>query len=347
MKPTFKITVSGTDITPDVSKRLVTLEWLDTITENSDTFTLALDDSGQELAIPTAGALVTIAAGYDYALQEAGRFSLDETELGGGSEENDTLTVSGSSTPFLDKSGKSASDRKTKTWASTTLGNVAKTIAGNLGVTPSVSAKLASVALANEQQSDESDTNFILKLVRREGGYLKFTQGRMVIADEGAGTSTGGQSLNVSLGRRDITKWRVRAGGKSQGITRVKMKYHDFKSGETKTVTADVPKSGSIGQFGVSQADTGTYTPTDFSGQNPWANSAQANSAAKTTAARIARNVRKIELVLPGRLDIVAGGKITLTSEHRVGVAGIWLVKTVRHRISKQGWTMTVEGEGS
>lgn len=341
MTPTYKITVSGKDITSDVSARLVQMEWTDGVDEKSDGFTVTLHDTDNQLSVPKKGAKIELSAGYNGALQKVGDYTVDEAEITG---PPDSLTVRASAAPFVDKSGKSATTRKSKSWEDTTLGDIAKSIAGDLGVQAVVDSDLASIAITNEQQVDESDTNFILRLVRRYGGYLKFTQGRMVLAVEGSGKGAGGAKLTFPLIKSECTKWRVTSGGKAEGLKKVRVKYHDYKTGETKKVDAEIQQPSSAAAFSdVSwfASEENTFTP-----PTPAADEAEATAIAKTVSKRIARSTRSFELVLPGRLDIVAGGKVNL-ADFRDGVNGEWLVKSIRHRIDSGGWSMTVEGEGA
>lgn len=343
MTPGFKLLANGRDITSDVVARGAIVEWSDTVDEGSDSMTVTVADHDNLVAVPKAGVKVELSAGYDGALQKAGTFYVSETEIEGPPER---VTIQATSAPVTAANGQSIAARSSKSWEDTTLGDIAQSIAGKLGVSASVDKELAAVQITNEQQVDQSDTDFLLRLVRRHGGFLKFAQERMVIAKEGSGTSTSGKALTVTLMRSDVSRWSVRAGGKRAAIQKVKMKVHDYETGETSEVEADVPKSGSIGDFGVSQAGSGNYTPVTFTGPNPFAKVEDAQKAAKTTAARLARSSRSFELDLPGRLDIVAGGKVTLAG-FREGVNGEWLVKSVRHRIDSSGWSMSVEGEGS
>jgi uncharacterized protein len=343
MTPGFKLIANGRDITSDVMERHGVVEWTDTVDEGSDGLTITLADTDNLVAVPKAGVKVELSAGYDGALQKAGTFFVSETEIEG---PPDRVIIQATSAPVTAASGQSIAARNSKSWEETTLGAIAQSIAGKLGVQASIDSQLAVIQVTNEQQVDQSDTDFLLRLVRRAGGFLKFTQGRMVIAREGAGTSTGGQALTVQLTRSDLSRWSVRAGGKRAAIEKVKMKVHDYETGETTEVEAEVPKPGSVGEFGVSQAGSGNYTPVSFTGPNPFAKVEDAQTAAKTTAARIARASRGFEIELPGRLDIVAGGKINLSGV-RDGVNGSWLVKSVRHRIDSGGWSMSVSGEGT
>jgi phage protein D len=341
MKPSFRLLVSGEDITADVTRRLVQIEWTDGVEEKSDVFTVTLHDNDNSLAVPKKGAKVELSAGYDNRLQKVGSYTVDEAQVEG---PPDRLTVRGSAAPFVDASGKSASSRVSFSWEETTLGDIATIIAERLGVLPEIDEGLAAIEILNEQQVNESDTNLLLRLVRRYGGFLKFTQGRMVIAEEGAGTGTGGAELTVNLTKSQCSTWRVSSGGKAEGLSKVKVKYHDYETGETKEVEAEVEQPVSAASFSDVPwlaSEENTFTP-----PAPAANEVEAEAIAKTTAKRIARSTRQFEITLPGRLDIIAGGKVNLVG-FRDGVNGRWLVKNVRHRIDSGGWSMTVSGEGA
>lgn len=341
MTPIFKLTVSGQDITADVSKRLVQMEWTDGVEEKSDAFTVTLHDADNKLAVPKKGAKIELAAGYNGALQKVGTYSVDEAEISG---PPDKLTVRGTAAPFVDASGKSATARRSKSWESTTLGEIVQTIASKLGVTAAIDSALSSIEITNEQQVDESDTNFLLRLARRLGGYVKFVDGRMVLAEEGSGKGAGGTSLTATITKQQCTSWRVSSGGKAEGLKKVKVRYHDYQTGETKSVEAEIEKPASAAEFSDVPwlaSNENTFTP-----PAPAASEPEAKAIAKTTAKRIARATRSFEITLPGRLDIVAGGKINLTG-FREGVNGNWLMKNVRHRIDSGGWSMTVSGEGA
>jgi phage protein D len=335
VKPTVKIIVAGNDRTADITARGMIVEWSDSVDEQADALTISVADTGGAIGIPILGATIELSAGYNGALQRVGSFTVESTELEG---PPDRLTVTASSAPIAQAA--SIAGRASQSWEDTTLGAVAQAIAGRLGVSLAIDQQLAAVAVDNEQQTDESDTNFLLRLVRREGGFLKFTDGRMVIAREGAGIGTSGAALSVTLARATITSWRVQAGGKTGAIKKVKARVRNYEEGTDEDVEVNVPQSSSLADF------SGPDATTTFQAVYDYATRPQAEAAAKTTASRIARASRQIELTLPGRLDIVAGGKVQLASI-RQGVDGEWLVKSVRHRIDSGGWSMQVSGEGA
>jgi hypothetical protein len=340
MTPKIRLTVGGKDITADVSKRCGVIEWTDGVEEKSDTLHLTLQDSDNSLEVPKKGAAIELFAGYDGQLQKIGSYTVNEAELAG---PPDTLTVQATAAPFTDKSGKSASTRLTKSWTNTTVGDIAKSIASQLGVSAVVDATIAAIPITNEQQSDESNTNFLLRISRRFGAYLKFVQGRMVVAEEGTGKGAGGAVINATIKKSEVSKWSVKFGGKAEGLTKVVVKYHDYTTGTTKKVEAEITAPASASAFSDVAwlaSKENTFTPS-----TPAASEPEAKAIAKTTAKRIARATRSFSISLPGRLGIIAGGKITLAG-FRNGVNGQWLVKNVSNRIDSQGWAMTVSGEG-
>jgi phage protein D len=340
VKPQYQLIVSGQDITADVTGRAGTIEWSDTVKEGSDALTITMQDTGGSLGIPILGAKVELAAGYDNALQRVGSYTVESADIEG---PPDRLTVACTSAPVAQAGSIAA--RRSKSWEDTTLGDIAKSIAGNLKSTLAISQELASVQIPNAQQVDQSDTDFLLRLVRRHGGFLKFADGRIVIASEGTGTGTGGASLTVSLMRWDVTTWKVSAGGKTQALKKVKVKYHKYDTGETAEVEAEIKQSASAKGF-TEDASWLATTESAFVAPNTASSEEEAKAQAKTAAERIGRSTRQFELTLPGRLDIVAGGKVSLGG-FRDGVNGEWLVKEVRHRMDSQGWSMSVSGEGS
>lgn len=340
MTPTYQILVSGNDITADLSARGAVIEWDDGVEEGSDSLRLTLQDTDNLLAVPKSGSKIELSAGYNGALQRVGSYTVESTEISG---PPDIMTVSATAAPIAQAGSIAA--RSSKSWEGTTLGEIAQTIGAKLSSTLAIDSELAASPVVNAQQVDESDTNFLLRLARRFGGYLKFTDGRIVIAKEGSGVGTSGANLGVSLMRSDVTTWRVSAGGKGQAFKKVKVKYHDYATGDTNEVEAEVEQSASIKGFTEDAAWLATaesaFTPPSIA-----ASADEAKAQAKTAASRIARSSRNFDLTLPGRLDIVAGGKVTL-SGFREGVNGSWLVKNVRHRIDSSGWSMTVTGEGA
>lgn len=247
MRPTFQITAAGADITGDVSSRFVSLDITDTVDETSDSLTLVLEDAAGTMALPASGAKIEVSLGYDGDNQRVGSFVVDEASVEG---PPDQITVTASSTPFVNDrggGGKAAfTSRKSRSFDGKTLGEIAKTIAGECGLTAAVDEQLASIQIPYVAQIDESSANLLVRLARRYGGVLKPADGRLVIASEAGGRSVSGQALEVTLTPADVTSWRFKVGGKNQGVTKVKAKSHDYTKADVDEVDADV----SDDQFG-------------------------------------------------------------------------------------------------
>lgn len=339
MTPTYQILVSGNDITAEVTGRAGVIEWTDAVDESSDALSLTLQNADGLLAVPKSGAKIELSVGYNGMLQRVGSYTVETCEESG---PPDQITISATAAPVAQAGSIAA--RRSKSWEDTTLGDIVQSIAGTLGSTAAIDPELETVQITNEQQVAESDTNFLLRLVRRHGGFLKFADGRLIIASEGAGKGTGGAELKVILTRSQIRRWRVKAGGKGQSFKIVKVKFHDFSTGSTNEVEAEVQAPASMSQLtsDVSWLETSESV---FSPHTIAADEVQAKAVAKTTAKRIARSSREFEISLPGRLDVVAGGKIQLVGISE-GANGEWLVKSCSHRLDARGWSMTVQGEG-
>jgi phage protein D len=72
----------------------------------------------------------------------------------------------------------------------------------------------------------------------------------------------------------------------------------------------------------------------------------EAKASAKTQAKRIERSKKSVELTMPGTNAIIAGMHINLAG-FRQGISGRYKVVTVRHTVSRSGWTTSITGEGA
>jgi phage protein D len=241
MTPTFSIKAAGNDISADISARLVTLETVDTVDETSDGLTLVLEDVGGALALPKSGARLEVAIGYDGQNATLGSFVVDEVTVDG---PPDLVTVTASSTPFVsDRDGKGAASftsRKSRSWEGKTIGEIVSTIAGECGLTPVVDQNLKDVTIPHISQVSESDMNLLVRIARQYGAVLKPADGRIVLAGEAGGQTTSGAALEMTLTPLDVTSYRVKFGGRDQGVTKVKSRVLNYETAEEDEVEAEV-----------------------------------------------------------------------------------------------------------
>lgn len=241
MRPTFSISVAGSDITSDVSARFVSMDITDTVDENSDGMTLVLEDTTQDLALPKSGAKLEVSLGYDFQNVRIGSYVVDEVTVDG---PPDLVNISASSTPFVtDRNGggnASFTSRKNRSFEGKTIGEIIATVAGESGLSPVVDKTLKDVVIPHVSQVGESDSNLLVRLARRFGAVLKPADGRLVFALEAGGKTTSGQSLELTLTPSDVTTYRVIYGGKNQGVTKVKARVLNYQTGEDTEIEAEV-----------------------------------------------------------------------------------------------------------
>lgn len=72
----------------------------------------------------------------------------------------------------------------------------------------------------------------------------------------------------------------------------------------------------------------------------------EAKASAKTQAKRIERSKKAVEITMPGNTGIVAGMHVNLAG-FRSGISGRYKVVTVRHSLSRSGFTTTITGEAA
>ena len=247
MRPTFQISAAGSDITGDVSSRLVSLDITDTVDETSDGMTLVLEDVLGTLALPKSGAKIEVAIGYGGFNQRMGSFVVDEVTVEG---PPDTIQITGSSTPFVNDRGgggqASFTSRKSRSWDQKTIGDIVAKIADECGLTPVVDSTLKDIMIEHIDQVSESDANLLIRIARTYGGILKPADGRLVLAAEQGGQTTSGKPLGLTITPQDVSSYRITWGGKVQGVKKVKARVRNYQTGEDDEIEAEVKED----QFG-------------------------------------------------------------------------------------------------
>ncbi|MGL4508189.1 MAG: phage late control D family protein, partial [Aeromonas sobria] len=122
----YRIMAEGADITARISDRFLSLTLTDNAGEDSDTFSLSLDNRDDKLLFPGTGTKLRIWIGPEGELMDKGLYTVDEI-----SEDLWTgdLEITGKAT---DTKG-TIKAQKTRTWAAGTLGAMARKIASENG----------------------------------------------------------------------------------------------------------------------------------------------------------------------------------------------------------------------
>lgn len=326
-KPTFRVTVNGSDISGLLAPRLASLTITDAAGVQSDTCEITLTDTNPmaKLKVPPSGAEIRVALGYAFNAKDMGLFIADAVECSG---PPDMMRISAKAAPVTEgASGQTPiTGQKTRSWdAGTTIATLVETIAGEHGLRPGVSASLASLALPHLDQIDESDINLLTRIARDHDAIAKVGGGSVVMAKRGESLTVAGEAMpTVKLRPRDVTSWRW---GKSlrDPAGKVVAVYRD------QAAAADV------------EATAGEGDPVRRMRQRfPTQEAAQ--QAADGEFRRAARSGAEVSLQLPGDPDLVAEARLVL-SGFRSEVNGEWLITRVVHTLDASGYRCSVTAE--
>lgn len=330
MKPAYRITVDGKDITPQlrqsqgvagVRPRLISLGIAQRRGEEADQLDLIVDDSDGKLALPPEGAKIEVAIGWRTAggddLTPMGSYIVDEVQHSG---PPDQITIRAHAADFT----RSLTERRERSWRDGTLGTVIAEIAARHGLTPRVAPILADKPVRDLSQNREGDIAFLRRLGREHDAVATIKAGHLIFAPVGAGETATGKPLPTMTIRRsegDAHNFSVKTREEFTGVTAA---WHDRGSARRKTVTA--------GEAGKTRRLSRTY-----------ATEAEARDAATAAKSRADRQPVEFSVTL-------ALGRADLAPEQRLSVAGYkpqmdersWLIEQVQHSISDRGFTTQV-----
>lgn len=319
----WDLVVDGESISPTVNPRLVSLSLTERRGADADELEIVLDDHDGKLAIPPAGAIITLklgwqdmTAGATPQLIEKGTFQVQDRSHGG---LPDRLTISARSADLT----RAFRNRRTQTWRETTLGDVLGEIAGRNGLQPHVAAAKASIAIAHLNQARESDSAFLARLGRIHDAVATVKAGRLLFSAVGAGeTAGGGQIPPASVTRRDGDRhsWKSAERENYSGVT---AEWQDRSTGERRSVTS--------GSTDNAQRLGRTY--------------ASEEAARRATESQQARQQRKgAEFSLDfarARPDLYPERTLTVSGWKPEIDGTSWLISQVRHQIDGSGGART------
>lgn len=321
MRPAFRVSVNGSDITSKLSDRLVSLTVTDESGVKSDRVEIVLDDRDQRLAIPPTKATLTVAIGYDSGLVEKGTYVVEEVELSG-PERRMVLRANATG------ASKGAGAARERSWDDTTIGDIAKSIASKHGWTAAVSPELASVRIEHIDQH-ENDLQFMSRLAADNGAVAKVTSGRLVVAPQGSGKTVSGKTVSgkvVSLSAGDVEEWSMTMAERG-AYDGVKAMYHDVNGAVRGEAIA-----GTDGEF--------THTL-----PHTYSTKAAAQRAAKSKLSSVQKGKARFSITsMPGDPTLTAEGRVKAQG-FRSGVDGEWTLVTVVHRLTDSSYTCSLECE--
>jgi phage protein D len=327
IKPQFRVTANGRDITRIITERLKHLRLIDETGNTADTLEICLSDHdpSARVMLPPTGAELEVSFGYDGAALRMGLFVCDEIQLAGPPDE---VTILARAAPF-ERSSRGRLDiqsQRSRSWAAgTKIGDMVRRIAGEHRLKPRVSEGLAAIQLPHIDQASESDMNLLLRIAKRYDAIAKPAGGFLLFIRRGDAQSASGAVLpRITLTPEDGGNYRVTIASRDSPGTVVAF-YRDIDLAERHQVT--VGKGEPVKRLRMQYKDR-----------------ASAEAAALAELRRRARRERTLSYSFPGRPDVVAECVIEMQG-FREGIAGRWLVTRAEHYIGPDGYRCSIEAE--
>lgn len=328
LRPTFRIEANGSDITDIAARRLVSLDLTDEAGYRSDEVTIVLADPASEIELPEKGAELSVWLGYDDANTLMGVYVVDEITVAFPPRQ---LSVKAKASPQATGSPSGyvpLQTQFTRSWnAGTTLGDMARRIAGDHGLRAVIDADLDAIELPHVDQVDESNVNLLTRLARVYDATAKPAAGRLIIARRATGISATGEDIPpVVLRPKQITRARATISGR-------------FTHGQVIATYRDQAAAADV-EVPVGQGEPVRRLRHSFTSRE------EAEAAAAAEIARGQRGERKLTVSCPGDPDLQAEGLLVML-ECGAGIDGAWTISKVRHSLSSSGYTCDIECEAT
>lgn len=316
MIPDFKLTADTQDVTEMIRSRLISLTLTDETGNTSDTLSLSIVDTPDGLAIPKKDVRLALAIGYRGHLILKGTFTVDEVKL---SYPPPKMDISAKSAPMT----KTFRAPKNRSWDQITLGNMAGTIAGECGLELKISPELSNILIRHEDQTDESDSSFLNRIVNGYDCVVKPNGSVLLICRKNESKTISGRDMpEIVLNAEEITSWSGALPDRDRYGSCVSV-WVDLKNGKEKEVK------------------TGDDKP-QYRIRKNFDTEMDAKQAAFDTLKSLNRKNASLSLTLLGNPEICAGSPIVL-SNLRNGFNGSWVVKKATHTISSSGFKTSLE----
>ncbi|EOW4847104.1 late control protein D, partial [Escherichia coli] len=241
--PAYRVTAEGRDITRVLARYLVDITLTDYggATARSDELKIML--LSETLPLPTKGARLRVALGFNGNLVDKGWFVVCGVSSSGPPRR---IEVYATAAPMnAEKQSGDVLNQKTRSWDNLTLGDLVKTVATENGLKARVAEKLAGIRITHVDQVAESDASLLSRLARTYNAVSKPAGGYWLFLEQGAGTTVSGAPLKtVTLTPSVVSSWNYQEGerGSSTGEKKkekITVRYFDKADGRTKTATVE------------------------------------------------------------------------------------------------------------
>ncbi len=314
----WRVTLDGVDLSDRLRPLLMSLRLSEKRGDEADQLDIVLADLDGRVAIPSEGAVLKLQLGWKQGsdvtigLIDKGSFKVDNVSHAG---PPDQITIRARAADFTSE----IRNRRSRSWANTTLGAVLNQVAADNGLSPRISPALGAITLPSVAQSRESDIAFLRRLGAENDAAATIKDGCLIFAPKGAGTTISGQALpalTITRSQTSSHNWQREAREGQSGVT---ASWHDRSAARRQSVT--------VGNATGAKKLRKIYP-----------DEASARRAAEAERSRISRAPETLDLRLPlGRPDAYPEARVNLSGLKPEIDAGAWLITDVTHSLDKGG----------
>jgi phage protein D len=327
MRPIYRVTVNGNDITTALTPLLLSISVQDGSGTESDRLELQLADATGSMEWPEQGAVINVALGYETGinagLTDMGDFVVDEVEV---SNPPRQIIVRGNAIDL--RADSQAKTRQRMHYEDETVETLVGQLAAEMGYGSAVHPRLAPLEVPAFDRDAESPMSAVTRLARRFDAVATVKRGTLGFVPAGVGeTASGAPIPPIELAETVCTRWRFSVTDRLK-YQAVEARYHDFALGEDVWVKVGDDADGA-NTYQLRQ----TY---------PDRTSAQAAAEAKFSS--LGRNAGSAEITTVGYPIIGAQVPIILV-DFGAGIDGRWIADDVTHRIDNSGFQTTIRSK--
>lgn len=318
----FKVSVAGQDISGRLSPIMTSITVQDQAGTHADTAEIELDDRGGQIAMPKAGAKITIAMGWLMGgTREVFAGTVDEVRSTGGRGDGMKMVIVAKG---FDSTGK-AKQGQERHFDDKSVRDIISSAASDAGLSIEVDPQIASIVIPYIDMRGESLLHFGQRLAGMVGASFR-VQGERAVMARRAGDYTPQitAARGVNLHSWDITPVVGRAVYK-----KARARYFDRKDGQVKQVEQSI--------------DTTGLSDAEFYRRELAADEGDAKRMVKADAAAAKERSGAGSVTIEGAPDAIPDGLCVITGT-RPGIDGSYRIKGVTHNLTRGGgYTTTLE----
>jgi len=356
--PDYRVQLAGSDITADISRRLISLSLTDNRGFEADQLDIALSDADGLMQMPPRGAVLSVFLGWKgQALIHKGEFTVDEVEHRGAP---DTLTLRARSADYRG----SLNSRRDHSYHDTTLEAIVSTVAARNNLQPAVADAFKGVKVSHIDQTQENDAAFITRLAELNGGVVAIKAGKLLFIKPGAAVTASGKPIpkttltrsdgdghTFTLADRDAytgvsATWLHTKDPKPKKVKvqRKKKEQHlralQHPAAKKTTVKAQKTPEAKEGEY-LAGSDENVFAMTTV-----YATQKAAMRAAQAKWDKLQRGVAEFSISLArGRADLFPETPVAVSGFKSVIDAQPWIISKVAHNLDGSGFVTTLNLE--